>query len=99
MRIPTRRLVEVRRAKSPSEGEWNRWFAWYPVLIATGENLAHWVWLEFVERKWRTSRYGSKRKRRYRLPQKSKTGVPERLHNLAELTRKLDAALNRSRQA
>jgi len=64
------------------------------LLEATSEVLAHWVWLEFVERKWSTGVYGSGKKRRYRLP---KPEVRQRLRNLSELTRKLDAALTRSR--
>jgi len=47
---------------SHSEGEWDRWFAWYPVTIATSRFSAHWVWLDFVERKWSTCIYGSGRK-------------------------------------
>ena len=50
-----------------SEGEWVRWFAWYPIIMATRRDSVHWVWLEFVERKWSISRYGSgRKKRRYR---------------------------------
>jgi hypothetical protein len=82
--------------RSPhSEGEWDRWFAWYPVTMATGKDSVHWVWLEFAERKWSTSRYGTgRKKRRYRLP---KPEVRQRLRNLSELIRKLDAAWTRSR--
>ena len=80
---------------SHSEGEWDRWFAWYPVVIATSKFSAQWAWLEFVERKWSASIYGTgRKKRRYRLPKKE---VRQRLRNLSELTRKLDAAWTRSR--
>jgi hypothetical protein len=80
---------------SHSEGEWDRWFAWYPVIMATSKFSAHWAWLEFVERKWSKSIYGSgRKKRRYRLPKKE---VHQRLRNLAELTRKLDAAWGRAK--
>jgi predicted metal-binding membrane protein len=105
MKWPARKNVRhseknVRRsAMSPdSEGEWHCWFAWYPVAMATARDSTHWVWLEFVERKWRTSKHGSGRKRlRYRLlPVNSKPYVQQRLHNLAELTRKLDVALCRA---
>jgi hypothetical protein len=40
------------RSSPHSEGEWDRWFAWYPVRMATSKFSAHWVWLQFVERKW-----------------------------------------------
>ncbi len=94
MKWPARRdVVRARRsASSPhSEEEWDRWFAWYPVIVATGKDSAYWVWLEFVERKWRASRYGSGSKwRRYRLP---KPGVRQRLRNLAELLANLMARL------
>jgi hypothetical protein len=80
---------------SHSEGEWDRWFAWYPVTMATSKFSAHWMWLYFVERKWSTSIYGSgRKKRRYRLPKKE---VHQRLRNLSELTRKLDAAWGRAK--
>jgi hypothetical protein len=75
------------------KGEWDRWFAWYPVIIATSRHSARWVWLEFVERKWSRNGGGSKR-RRYRLLHKD---VRQRLHNLKELTQKLDDALSQSR--
>jgi hypothetical protein len=81
---------------SHSEGEWRRWFAWHPVTIATSRRLTRWVWLEFVERKWSTSRYGNGTRRRYRLSHNSKD-VRRRLHNLKELTLKLDAALGQSK--
>jgi predicted metal-binding membrane protein len=36
--------------------------------MATSKFSAHWVWLQFVERKWSTSVYGTgRKKRRYRL--------------------------------
>jgi hypothetical protein len=80
---------------SHSEGEWDRWFAWYPVVIATSKFSAQWVWLEFVERKWSAGIYGTgRKKRRYRLPKKE---ARQRLRNLSELTRELDAAWTRSR--
>src|SRR5262249_34226472 len=92
-----RKDVACSRSPSHSEGEWGRWFAWYPVTVATGRHSARWVWLGFVERKWRTSRYGSGRGgRRYRLAGK-KRDVQQRLHNLKHLTQKLDAALGHSR--
>jgi hypothetical protein len=96
MKRRTRREVGSARF-SHSEGEWDRWFAWYPVTIATSRFSAHWVWLEFVERKWSTCIYGSgRKKRRYRLPKKE---VHQRLRNLAELTRKLDAAWGRAKSS
>jgi hypothetical protein len=86
------------RSSPHSEGEWDRWFAWYPVRMATSKFSAHWVWLQFVERKWSTSIYGTERKkRRYRLPKSSKPDVRQRLHNLKKLTEKLDGALSQSR--
>jgi hypothetical protein len=95
MKWLARRDVGSARSSSPhSRGEWDRWFAWYPIVMATSEVLAHWVWLEFVERKWSTGVYGSGKKRRYRPP---KPEVRQQLRNLSELTRKLDAALTRSR--
>jgi hypothetical protein len=76
------------------EGEWERWFAWYPTVAVTGRDSAHWVWLEFIEWKWRTSRRGSGRKqRRYRLRDNLEPDIQQRLHNLTELAQKLDAAL------
>jgi hypothetical protein len=55
-------------------------------------------WLQFVERKWSTSIYGTERKkRRYRLPKSSKPDVRQRLHNLKKLTEKLDGAPSQSR--
>jgi hypothetical protein len=68
---PGRKDVVCSRSPSYSEGAWSRWFAWYPVTIATSPYSAGWVWLEFVERKWSTSRYGSgSKRRRYRLAHK-----------------------------
>jgi len=79
---------KVVRCSPPSDGEWKRWFAWYPVMMATANNSAHWVWLEFVERKWSTDAYGyGVKKRRYRLPKLPE--VRQRLRNLSELARKL----------
>ena len=84
-----------------SRGEWDRWFAWYPVLMATSAISVHWVWFEFVERKWSTSVYGTRtKKRRYRLPKpevRQRLRNEQRLRNLSELTRKLDAAWTRPR--
>src|SRR5262245_62392603 len=89
--------VRLSEMSPSSEGEWHRWFAWYPVSMATARDSVHWVWLEFVERKWRTSKHGSGRKRlRYRLPVNSEPDVQQRLHNLTELARKLDVALRRA---
>jgi hypothetical protein len=103
MKWPARKNVRVSEKNvrlsemSHSEGEGHRWFAWYPVSMATARDLAHGVWLEFVERKWRTSKHGSGRKRlRYRLPVNSEPDVQQRLHNLTELARKLDVALRRA---
>jgi hypothetical protein len=36
--------------------EWHRWFAWYPVVVARDDELAHWAWLQFVEQKTQWSR-------------------------------------------
>ena len=36
--------------------EWHRWFAWYPVAVAREDDLTHWAWLQFVERKTHWSR-------------------------------------------
>src|SRR5262249_24112060 len=89
------KLVE----KPQSEGNWDRWFAWYPVKVARRDSVK-WIWLEFVERKWGTRMYGNERKqRRYRLPFDSKTNAQQRLDNLAELARKLDVALRREKAA
>jgi hypothetical protein len=45
------------------------------VCLATGRDSVHWVWREFVERKWNTSRYGTgRKKRRYRLPMPGQSG-------------------------
>src|SRR5262245_64160388 len=100
MKWPSRKKVRIRLSaeRSPySEGEWHRWFAWYPVSMATARDSTHWVWLEFVERKWRTSTSGSGRKRlHYRVPANSEPDVQQRLHNLTELARKLDVALRRA---
>jgi hypothetical protein len=89
MKWPARKDVRLSHKSPYTEGEWDRWFAWYPVTMATGRDSAQWVWLEFVEWKWRTSRYGHETKqRRYRLPHNSRSKLQQRLHNLAELTRK-----------
>jgi hypothetical protein len=64
MRWQARMLVAMPR----SEGEWERWFAWYPVAVRIEKDSACWVWLEVLERKWSTVRDG---KRRYRLPEDS----------------------------
>ena len=96
MKWTARRKVRLTEKSAQSEGKWDRWFAWYPVAMATAEDSPKWVWLEFVERKWSTSRYGVRSKFRYRLPDNSKPNVQQRLRNLAELTRKLDAILARS---
>src|SRR5207248_6884870 len=66
-------VISSRSSSAHSDGEWGRWFAWYPVVMATRSNSTHWVWLELVERKWSTSVYGTgTKRRRYRLPRKSK---------------------------
>jgi predicted metal-binding membrane protein len=97
MKWPPRKNVRLSEMSPHSEGEWHRWFAWYPVPVVSGRDSVHWVWLEFMEWKWRTSRYGNETKRpRYRLPRNSKPDLQQRLHNLAELTRKLDAARRRA---
>jgi predicted metal-binding membrane protein len=97
MKWPARKNVRLSEMSPHSEGEWHRWFAWYPVSMATARDSTHWVWLEFVERKWRTSRYGNATKQlRYRLPVNSEPDVQQRLHNLTELARKLDVALRRA---
>jgi predicted metal-binding membrane protein len=97
MKWPPRKNVRLSEMSPHSEGEWHRWFAWYPVSMATARDSTHWVWLEFVERKWRTSRYGNATKQlRYRLPVNSEPDVQQRLHNLTELARKLDVALRRA---
>jgi hypothetical protein len=92
---------EIRRSASHhSEGEWDRWFAWYPISVVTSKYSAHWVWLQFVERKWSTSVYGTgRKKRRYRLPKSSKPDVRQRLQNLKDLTQKLDVALGQPRSS
>src|SRR5437763_13606437 len=99
MKLRARKDVVISASESSphSDGEWGRWFAWYPVTIATSRHSARWVWLEFLERKWSTSRYGTgARRHRYRLPDKNRK-VRQRLHNLKLLTQKLDAALGQSR--
>jgi hypothetical protein len=86
------------RSSPHSEGEWDRWFAWYPVTVVTTKYSAHWVWLAFVERKWSYSRHGTgTRRRRYRLPHNSIPDVRQRLRNLKDLTQKIDVALGQSR--
>ena len=98
MKLTTRRTVRLVE-KPQSEGNWDRWFAWYPVKVARRDSV-DWIWLEFVERKWSTRIYGSERKqRRYRMPVDSKPNVQQRLHNLTELAQKLDAALSREKAA
>src|SRR5436305_13375197 len=98
MKWPVRKDIVCWRSPYHSEGEWGRWFAWYPITVVTSKYSAHWVWLAFVEWKWSTSRYSTgRRRRRYRLPHNSKPDVRQRLHNLKLLTQKLDAALGQSR--
>src|SRR6476661_1221731 len=46
--------IETRRVLD--ELEWHRWFAWYPVVVATDNERAYWAWLQFVERKTHCSR-------------------------------------------
>jgi hypothetical protein len=100
MKLRTRRDVVISGSSPYSEGEWDRWFAWYPVPVVTSKYSAHRVWLAFVERKWSTSRYGNgTRRRRYRLPHNSKPDVRQRLDNLKKLIQKLDVALGRSRSS
>jgi hypothetical protein len=100
MKLRARRDVVNSRRSPHSEGEWDRWFAWYPVVIATGRNSAHRVWLEFVERKWSSSIYGTgTRRRRYRLQGNVKPDVRQRLQNLKDLTQKLDVALGQSKSS
>ncbi len=68
-----------------TKGQWVRWFAWRLVAVATAEDSARWIWLEFVERKVDSKQIRERKKKwRYRLPQ--------RLHNLAQLAHKLDSA-------
>ena len=97
MKWPAQKDVVYSRSPFHSEGEWGCCFAWYPVTVVTSKYSSHWVWLQFVERKWSTSRYGTgMRRRRYRPPDNSKRDVRQRLHNLKHLTQKLDAALDQS---
>jgi hypothetical protein len=66
--------------------------------MATSKFSAHWVWLQFVERKWSTSVYGTATKnRRYRLPKNSKPDVRQRLQNLKDLTQNFEFALGQPR--
>ena len=51
--------------------EWHRWFAWYPVPIMIHGKLRY-TWLQSVERKWGTSRYGGTSKWRYRIRSRSR---------------------------
>jgi hypothetical protein len=92
MKWHAQRDVVCSRSPSHSEGQWGRWFAWYPVTIATSKDSARWVWLEFVERKWTASRYGRTRRRSYRLSHSPKAyhqeaGAPstERIRREASL--------------
>jgi hypothetical protein len=50
---------------APSQGEWDRWFAWHPVVVPIKGGAARLIWLEVVKRRWSASRY---LKRHYRLP-------------------------------
>jgi hypothetical protein len=66
-RVMSQLKRSIDRMRTPdlmSQSEWHRWFAWYPVNIATDR---HWAWLEFVERKWAFSTYTGEWKLRYRL--------------------------------
>jgi hypothetical protein len=100
MKLRAGKEIRSFTSSSHSEGEWDGWFAWYPVLLATSKFSAHWVWLQFVERRWSISVYGTgRKKRRYRLPKNSKPDVRQRLQNLKDLTQKLDVALGQSRSS
>jgi hypothetical protein len=45
---------------------WHRWFAWRPIVMKIEGELDHWVWFEYVQRKWSHSRYGDKSYWKYR---------------------------------
>ena len=48
MRWATRQHVLTSRAKRRSL--WQRWFAWYPVVVSVEEEFDHWVWFEHLEK-------------------------------------------------
>ena len=49
-----------------TNANWHRWFAWYPVLIAIEGTPDYWVWLEYIERKWKRGPYSDEGRWRYR---------------------------------
>ena len=46
--VATRQHVLTSRAKRRSL--WQRWFAWYPVVVSVEEEFDHWVWFEHLEK-------------------------------------------------
>lgn len=36
-------------AKRKNPGDWERWFAWYPVLVDYENGTSEWVWWGYVE--------------------------------------------------
>jgi hypothetical protein len=67
VRWATRQHVLTSRAKRRSL--WQRWFAWYPVVVSVEEEFDHWVWFEHLERKWSLGRYGDQKGHwKYRHP-------------------------------
>jgi hypothetical protein len=64
--------------------EWNRWFAWHPVPLVIDGKL-HYAWLQTVERKWGTGRYGGTIK--WRLPAPS--ALPVAIDRSLKLLEKL----------
>ena len=57
MRWATRQHVLTSQAQRRSL--WHQWFAWYPVVVSSHNELDHWVWFERLERKWSIGTYGS----------------------------------------
>ena len=54
------------RHTSEEPTEWHRWFARYPVIITSADEPAQKVWLQFVERKWKTNKLTGRGKWHYR---------------------------------
>jgi hypothetical protein len=59
-------IVTIGAVRAAAPSEWDRWFAWYPVVIWI-ERVPTRAWLRYVERKLGTSRLTGERKWRYRL--------------------------------
>jgi hypothetical protein len=44
-------IFTINSKVKPSKKEWERWFAWHPIIVSGTSTSYKIVWLEYVERK------------------------------------------------